>query len=357
MQVQSIPQASKFPAAAFGLRPPAASRMPAGTQLVLGKGEELFAEGDEAEFFYQVVSGTIRSYKLLSDGRRQIDAFHLQGDIFGLEAGSEHRFSAEAVGKVTVIAYRRSRLAALIHDDPAFSDKIMTATLRSLERAQDHMMLLGRKTAREKVATFLLDMAERISGDVCQLRPAMQRSDIADHLGLTIRDRLADPHPVRPQRADQAAALQPVHRPVRQDGPARPQFLIRSPNQGGCHERCRAPRPSRCSRLFDVFGWNAAMLSAVDDGLRAGMEVWIACQQEAARFSSARWEEDRHACNAVLSALSAHDVMAIAKVQEAWRAKTAADYVDEACRLQRLLTCVPPTGVTPAMAETAKLVA
>ncbi len=108
---------------------------------------------------------------------------------------------------------------------------------------------------------------------------------------------------------------------------------------------------------FDVFGWNAAMLSAVDDGLRAGMEVWIACQQEAARFSSARWEEDRHACNAVLSALSAHDVMAIAKVQEAWRAKTAADYVDEACRLQRLLTCVPPTGVTPAMAETAKLVA
>ena len=86
-----------------------ARSLPHGTQMVLAKGEELFAEGDDAEFFYEVVSGSIRSYKLLSDGRRQIDAFHLQGDIFGLEAGSEHRFSAEAVGDVTVIAYRRSR--------------------------------------------------------------------------------------------------------------------------------------------------------------------------------------------------------------------------------------------------------
>src|SRR5262245_56964312 len=116
MQVQTATQASKFPAAAFGLRPTPASKAPTGVQVVLGKGEELFAEGDEAEFFYQVVSGAIRSYKLLSDGRRQIDAFHLRGDIFGLEAGNEHRFSAEAVGEVTVIAWRRSRLSALIED-------------------------------------------------------------------------------------------------------------------------------------------------------------------------------------------------------------------------------------------------
>jgi CRP/FNR family nitrogen fixation transcriptional regulator len=186
MQVQTASQASKFPAAAFAMRPPAAGRMPAGVHMVLSKGEELFAEGDEAEFFYQVVSGAIRSYKLLSDGRRQIDAFHLRGDIFGLEAGREHRFSAEAVGDVTVIAYRRSRLGALIQDDPTFRDKIMTATLRSLQRAQDHMLLLGRKTAQEKLATFLLDMAERISTDEEHFELPMQRSDIADHLGLTI---------------------------------------------------------------------------------------------------------------------------------------------------------------------------
>jgi CRP/FNR family nitrogen fixation transcriptional regulator len=154
--------------------------------MVLTKGEGLFAEGDEAEFFYQVVSGAIRSCKLLSDGRRQIDAFHLRGDIFGLEVGKEHRFFAEAVGDVTVIAYRRSRLDTLIQDDPDFRNKIMTATLRSLERAQDHMLLLGRKTAHEKIATFLLDMAERLSVDDEHFELPMQRADIADHLGLTI---------------------------------------------------------------------------------------------------------------------------------------------------------------------------
>ena len=177
MQAQTFaaPRASKF-----------STGMPAGMPVMLAKGEELFAEGDDAEHFYQVVSGAIRSYKLLSDGRRQIDAFHLPGDTFGLEAGSEHRFSAEAVGDVQVIAYRRNRLSALIEDDSAFRDRIMTATLRSLQRAQDHMLLLGRKTAQEKLATFLLDMAERISLDDEHFELPMQRSDIADHLGLTI---------------------------------------------------------------------------------------------------------------------------------------------------------------------------
>jgi CRP/FNR family nitrogen fixation transcriptional regulator len=85
-----------------------------------------------------------------------------------------------------VIAYRRSRLAALIQADPSFRDQIMSATLRSLERAQDHMLLLGRKTAQEKLATFLLDMAQRLSDDHEHVELPMQRTDIADHLGLTI---------------------------------------------------------------------------------------------------------------------------------------------------------------------------
>jgi CRP/FNR family nitrogen fixation transcriptional regulator len=186
MQAHTAIPASRFPAAAIGLRPTSTDKSPTGMRIVLAKDEELFAEGDEAEFFYQVVSGAIRSYKLLSDGRRQIDAFHLRGDLFGLEAGNEHRFSAEAIGNATVIAYRRSRLNVLIQDDAAFRDRIMTATLRSLERAQDHMLLLGRKTAQEKMATFLLDMADRLSKDDDHFELPMQRSDIADHLGLTI---------------------------------------------------------------------------------------------------------------------------------------------------------------------------
>lgn len=186
MQVRTAPHATRLPTAPFASLPDKADKAPAGIQMAFGPGEELFGEGDEADFFYQVVSGAIRSYKLLSDGRRQIDAFHLHGDILGIETGDEHRFSAEAIGNVAVIAYRRSRLATLIQDDPGFRDKIMTATLRSLERAYDHMLLLGRKAAQEKMATFLLDMAQRLSKDDETIELPMTRSDIADHLGLTI---------------------------------------------------------------------------------------------------------------------------------------------------------------------------
>lgn len=156
-----------------------------GTRRSFAKGEELFAEGEAADFFYQVVSGTVRVCKLLSDGRRQIDAFQLAGDIFGLESGVEHRFTAEAVEDTVVLAFRRGRFTSLLHDNPAFGDQLMASMMASLERAQDHMVLLGRKTAQEKIATFLLDLAGRMAkGDRLDL--PMQRTDIADHLGLTI---------------------------------------------------------------------------------------------------------------------------------------------------------------------------
>lgn len=192
MQIAAV--AHRTPPAAIVMR--GAANMPqaplrcvaaAGQQRQLAKGEELFAEGDSAEYFYKIVSGSVRTYKLLSDGRRQIDAFHLAGDIFGLEAGDEHRFTAEALADATVLAFRRSRLVELTADDPAFRDQVMVSMMRSLERAQDHMLLLGRKTAQEKIATFLLDMAGRVSEDGGgHIELPMQRSDIADHLGLTI---------------------------------------------------------------------------------------------------------------------------------------------------------------------------
>ena len=164
---------------------PRSANEPQGVSLRLAKGEELFAEGETAEYFYKIISGTVRTYKLLSDGRRQIDAFHLAGDIFGIEAGAEHRFSAEAVGNATVVAYRRSGLDRLTREHPGFGQQVMSSMMRSLERAQDHMLLLGRKTAQEKIATFLLDLAERLhEHDHFEL--PMLRSDIADHLGLTI---------------------------------------------------------------------------------------------------------------------------------------------------------------------------
>jgi len=172
-------------AAAMSNRDDGTATKAAGLRRSLIKGEELFAEGDTADHFYKVVSGTVRTYKLLSDGRRQIDEFHLAGDIFGLEPGDEHRFSAEAVGDATVLAFRRRRFETLAHDDPALGGEVMRSMMRSLERAHDHMVLLGRKTAQEKIATFLLDIAQRMPGD-SRFDLPMQRSDIADHLGLTI---------------------------------------------------------------------------------------------------------------------------------------------------------------------------
>lgn len=193
MLSENDPRISRLPASAVGFRLPAVStartgtrREPSGGLLQsFSKDEELFAEGDDTECFYEVGSGTVRTYKLLSDGRRLIDAFHFAGDIFGIEVGARHRFSAEAVDDVTVLTYRRSRLAMMSEVDPAFGDRVMAATLRSLERAQSHMLLLGRKTAQEKMATFLLDMSARLSDEESFELP-MPRVDIADHLGLTI---------------------------------------------------------------------------------------------------------------------------------------------------------------------------
>jgi CRP/FNR family transcriptional regulator, nitrogen fixation regulation protein len=189
MQTVTASTIRSFPAATFALRDFAgASRRAdagAGVRRSFAKGEELYAEGEAAEFFYKVVSGTVRICKVLSDGRRQIEAFHLKNDIFGLEHGSEHRFAAEAVDDLVVVAYRSRRFEDLVRDNPELGNRLMTSILASLDHARDHMVLLGRKSAREKIATFLLDIADRLThGDRFDL--PMQRSDIADHLGLTI---------------------------------------------------------------------------------------------------------------------------------------------------------------------------
>jgi CRP/FNR family nitrogen fixation transcriptional regulator len=145
-------------------RPATESAAPtAGSVRSYTKDEEIFSEGDRAAYFYKVVSGVVRTSKLLSDGRRPIDAFHLAGDIFGIETGDEYRFSAEAVGDAVVIAYRRCGVETLAATDTQFAQQFVKAMMRPLERAQDHMLIPGRKTALEKIATFLLDLAERAS--------------------------------------------------------------------------------------------------------------------------------------------------------------------------------------------------
>ncbi|TFV44791.1 helix-turn-helix domain-containing protein [Bradyrhizobium niftali] len=149
------------------------------------KGREIFGEKEPAEFVFQVKQGAVRTYKLLSDGRRQISAFHLAGDIFGLENGAVHRFTAEAVTQTTVRLVRRQSLEAGAETDAVVTRNLITMTTDNLQHAETHMLLLGRKNALERVAAFLLEMDRRmVPGS--QMSLPMSRRDIADYLGITL---------------------------------------------------------------------------------------------------------------------------------------------------------------------------
>ena len=170
--------------------PPAADHSLDGNIEVMGapmsfsRNEEIYGEGEPADYVYKIVSGTVRTYKVLADGRRQIGSFYMPGDIFGLEAGDEHTFSAEAITDSKVLVVKRSALDALAERDNDVARQLWTLTGRELRRVQDHILLLI-KTAQERVVGFLLEMAERrSSGNAVEL--PMSRQDIADYLGLTI---------------------------------------------------------------------------------------------------------------------------------------------------------------------------
>lgn len=149
------------------------------------KGTEIYGEKEPAEYVYQVKSGAVRSYKLLTDGRRQIGAFHLAGDIFGLENGSEHRFTTEAIVDTALRLVRRKSLEAVADNDAMVARNLLNMTTNNLQHAEDHMLLLGRKTSLERVAAFLLEMDKRLTASGVMALP-MSRRDIADYLGLTL---------------------------------------------------------------------------------------------------------------------------------------------------------------------------
>ena len=149
------------------------------------KGSEIFGEKEPADYVYQVVTGAVRSYKLLSDGRRQIGAFHLAGDIFGLEIGSDHRFTAEAIIDTTVRLMKRRSLELVAANDAKVAHNLLSMTTTNLRHAEDHMLLLGRKTSLERVAAFLIEMDRRSTAAGVLALP-MCRRDIADYLGLTL---------------------------------------------------------------------------------------------------------------------------------------------------------------------------
>jgi CRP/FNR family transcriptional regulator, nitrogen fixation regulation protein len=149
------------------------------------KGTEIFGEAEAAKYVYQIISGAVRTFMLLRDGRRQIAAFHLPGDIFGIENGHVHRFTAEAIVDTKVWIAKRARIFDEISEETTPSNnEVLKLVARSLHHAENHLMLLGRQTALERVATFLTEMDQRQSPTVLNL--PMTRRDVADYLGLTI---------------------------------------------------------------------------------------------------------------------------------------------------------------------------
>ena len=156
-----------------------------GARMSYARNVEIYGEGEPAEYLYKVMSGAVRISKLLDDGRRQVTAFHLAGEIFGLELGKEHRFSAEAISESSILVVKRSAMLALAGRDGEVARQLWTLTADALQRVQDHMLVLGCMNAKERVANFLLQLAKRVSGGD-ELELPMSRQYIADYLGLTI---------------------------------------------------------------------------------------------------------------------------------------------------------------------------
>ncbi|HVO02949.1 MAG TPA: helix-turn-helix domain-containing protein [Candidatus Cybelea sp.] len=157
-----------------------------GSTLSFRRNSAVFNEGDPSKHVYKVVSGAIRTCRVLMDGRRQIADFYLPGDFFGLDWESEHTFTAEAVADAVVISYPKSQLEQLGETTPAIRKLLMAMLCKGLSATQNHIVMLGRQTAHERLAWFLLRSMKRNGLERGALDLPMSRLDIADYLGLTI---------------------------------------------------------------------------------------------------------------------------------------------------------------------------
>jgi CRP/FNR family transcriptional regulator len=151
--------------------------------------ETVFAQEEMTSSIYNLLEGVMRLYKLLPDGRRQIVGFALPGDFLGMATSARHHFSADAIGPVAVCRFFRTSFALFVEDKPHLLRRINELAVRELSQAQDHMVLLGRRSAEEKVATFLIGWRHRLAqlwSPTKTVPLPMSRQDIADFLGLTI---------------------------------------------------------------------------------------------------------------------------------------------------------------------------
>jgi CRP/FNR family nitrogen fixation transcriptional regulator len=158
-----------------------------GIKVRFARNETIFNDGDEATNCYKVISGAVRLCKHMTDGRRQIADFLLAGDFFGFMQFGNYKFTAEAVGDVVLMCYPQRQLERLSNAMPNLRGRLLVLLSQRLLGMQDHLVMLGRQTAKERVASFLLHIAERSDAEEgLAFELPMSRQDIADYLGLTI---------------------------------------------------------------------------------------------------------------------------------------------------------------------------
>jgi CRP/FNR family transcriptional regulator len=159
------------------------------TEVWLKPGQILFLQEDPADSVFVVTRGHIRLVKLLANGRRQVTGFLYLSDFLGLAYGAHYAFSAEAIDKATLCRFPREKLEAFFEEFPQLEKRLLQIASNELIAAQDQMILLGRKSALEKVATFLINLsrhAERRGEGGTKLYLPMNRTDIGDYLGLAV---------------------------------------------------------------------------------------------------------------------------------------------------------------------------
>lgn len=149
----------------------------------------LFSQGEEAVAVFNITEGMARLYKLLPDGRRQIIGFALPGDFLGLSLSDRFSFCADAVDDMRVCRIPRAKFSQQLDEKPHLMKRLHEMAANELMIAQDQLVVLGRRSAEERVAVFLLGLRKRFAA-LHHLSPTiplpMSRQDIADYLGLTI---------------------------------------------------------------------------------------------------------------------------------------------------------------------------
>lgn len=157
--------------------------------LAFGAKETLFEQGEASDSVYNLTSGSVRLYKLLPDGRRQVVGFALPGDFLGLSMSERNVFSADALAPTTACRFSRSDYSSFLDAKPHLLRRLHSMASHELTLAQDQMVILGRRTAEERVAAFLIGLRNRwtrVSGNHVHVPLPMTRQDIGDFLGLTV---------------------------------------------------------------------------------------------------------------------------------------------------------------------------